>query len=124
VTWTKLPETVPDECEAAGLSDGAFRLHVEALCWTKRRITGGRLSRRDVQRLSTSERTATLVAELLAVDFWTAVGDSGYLIVNCMEHQLEPDLIRKRKEATAERVRRYRRRQARLPATPPDNSHE
>jgi hypothetical protein len=117
MTWTKLSETFADECESAGLSADAFRLHVEALCWTMRRVSGGRLTGRDVRRLSSADRTATAVAELLAVGFWVAVGEDGYVIRHHMQHQPEPDLIRKRRDATAERVRRYRRRQAGLPST-------
>jgi hypothetical protein len=116
MTWTKLAETFADDCETAGLSADAFRLHVEALCWTMRRVSGGRLTTRDVRRLSTSEHTTAAVDELLAVGFWVAVGD-GYLIRHHMEHQPEPDLIHKRRDATAERVRKYRRRQAGLPST-------
>ena len=115
MTWTKLAETFGDECEGAGLSDAAFRLHVEALLWTMRRVTGGRLTPRDVRRLSTSETTAASVAELLAVNYWQALGD-GYLIRHHMEHQPDPELIYKRKEATAERVQKWRRKQAGLPA--------
>ena len=116
MTWLKLAESFADDCEAVELSGAAFRLHVEALCWTMRRISGGRLTERDVRRLSTSEHTAAAVDELLAVGFWVPVGD-GYLIRHHMEHQPEPDLIIKRRDATAERVRKYRRRQAGLPST-------
>jgi hypothetical protein len=116
MTWVKLAESFADDCETVELSADAFRLHVEALCWTMRRVSGGGLTARDVRRLSTSERTAAAVAELLAVGFWVAVGD-GYLIRHHMEHQPEPDLIIKRRDATAERVRKYRRRLAGLPPT-------
>jgi hypothetical protein len=116
MTWVKLAETFADDCETVGLSADAFRLHVEALCWTMRQVSGGRLTGRDVRRLSTADGTACAVAELLAVGFWQPIGD-GYLIRHHMEHQPEPDLIRKRRDATAERVRKYRRRQAGLPST-------
>lgn len=114
MTWTKLPETFGDECETAGLSDAAFRLHVEALCWTMRRVTGGRLTQRDVARLASTDRTAAALAELLAVGYWITLGESGYLIKHTMQHQPEPDLIMRRQQATAERVRKFRRRQAGL----------
>jgi len=36
MTWTKLGDEFSDA--AAGLSSAAFRTHVEALCWSNRRL--------------------------------------------------------------------------------------
>jgi hypothetical protein len=111
MTWTKLSDDFADDCARAGLSDAAVRTHVDGLVWTMRRQTGGRLDSLDVRRgLETADPQAA-IAELLAAGFWVRDGE-GYLIRHHMEHQPEPDVIRKRREKTAERVRRHRRRQA------------
>ena len=114
MTWTKLSDDYTDQC--AQLSDAAFRTHTEGLVWVMRRETGGYLSRRDVLRLAESKHAEMAVTELVSVGWWTIEND-GYRIVHHMEHQPEPDLIERRRELTAERVRKHRRKKAGLPPT-------
>lgn len=111
MTWTKLSDDFADMC--AGLSDAAFRTHVEGLIWTMKRETGGYLSPRDIRRMAESPHADMAVTELINVGWWTVDGQ-GYRIQHHMEHQPEPDLIAKRRELTAERVRRHRRKKAGL----------
>lgn len=111
MTWTKLSDDFADDC--ANLSDAAFRTHVEALIWTMRRETGGYLTIRDVRRCAESPHAEMAVTELVNVGWWT-VEAQGYLIRHHMEHQPEPDLIAKRRELTADRVRKHRRKKAGL----------
>jgi hypothetical protein len=113
MTWAKLSDDFGDECARAGLSDAAFRLHVEGLVWTMRRETGGYIDQRDISRFAETANPALALAELLAVGFWLKDG-TGYRLVRHMEHQPEPDLIAARRKKTTERVRRHRRRQAGL----------
>ena len=105
MTWTKLSDDFADEC--GDLSDHAFRCHVEGLIWALRRETGGYLSDRDVRRCMESERAEDGVAELVARGMWAREGD-GYRIGHHMEHEPEPEVLVKRRAATAERVRRHR----------------
>ncbi|TCO22356.1 hypothetical protein EV652_110342 [Kribbella steppae] len=111
MTWTKLSDDFGDQ--VAGLSDAAFRTHVEALVWTMRRCTGGMLTDRDVRRFAESPDADAGVKELVALGYWTEE-DTGYRIRHHMEHQPEPDLVERRRGQAAERQRRKRRRDAGL----------
>src|SRR5262245_25383776 len=112
----------PDECAQVNLTDAAFRTHVEALVWTMRRETGGYLTWQDVRRFAETGDPEAAITELLAVGFWQRRGD-GFQVRHHMEHQPEPDLIAKRREATANRVRKHRRRKAGLDTdSAPDTS--
>ncbi len=62
MTWAKLSDSFGDE--VAGLSDAAFRTHVEALLWTMRRETDGHLAERDVRRFAETADPAAAVQEL------------------------------------------------------------
>jgi len=113
MTWTKLGDEFPDECARAGLSDAAFRTHVEGLSWTMRRETGGYLSKVDIRKAIETPNAAAAIAELLAVGFWQQT-EHGFLVVHHMAYQPEPDLIAKRRQLTADRVRKHRRHKAGL----------
>lgn len=41
MTWVKVDDTFPDHPRVIGLTDGAFRAHVTALCWAARHLTDG-----------------------------------------------------------------------------------
>lgn len=107
MTWTKLGDEFADECARAGLSDAAFRTHVEALVWTMRRETGGFLDHRDIRKAIETTNAASAIAELLAVNFWEKV-DYGYQVHHHMWCQVEPEVIGKRRDA--ERLRQQRKR--------------
>lgn len=116
MTWTKLSDDYGDECR--DLSDAAFRTHTEALIWAMRRETGGYIEARDVRRFAESPHADAAVDELVAVGWWS-IERQGYRIRHHMEHQPEPDLIAKRRELTAERVRKHRRKKAGLESEVP-----
>jgi hypothetical protein len=115
VTWTKLGDEYGDDCR--DLSDAAFRTHTEALIWTMRRETGGHITARDVTRFAESPHAEMSVSELVNCGWWSVEGQ-GYRIHHHMEHQPEPDLLAKRREMTADRVRRHRRKKAGLEEDP------
>ena len=71
MAWSKLSDTFADECET--LSDGAFRLHVEALCWNGRKLLDCRIPISDLRRFA---KDPSQVDELLAVGWWSQDGDS------------------------------------------------
>jgi len=118
MTWTKLSDDFADQCARAGLSDAAFRTHVEGLTWAMRRETGGYLDHLDIRKAIETPNAAAAIAELLAVGYWQHSG-TGYLVRHHMEHQPEPDVIAKRRELTAERARRLRRKKAGMDGEPP-----
>ncbi|MBB3041146.1 hypothetical protein [Nocardioides soli] len=111
MTWTKLSDDFGVDCR--DLSDAAFRTHVEGLSWVMKRETGGYLDARDIRRFGESPHAEMAIAELVACGWWSIEGQ-GYRIHHHMEHQPEPDLVARRRELTAERVRKHRRKKAGL----------
>jgi hypothetical protein len=113
VTWLKVSDDFGDDCARAGLSDAAFRTHIEGLVWAMRRETGGYLDDLDIRRAIETENAAASIAELLAVGFWVRER-RGYRIAHTMDHQVEPDVIARRRKLATDRKRRQRRRSAGL----------
>jgi hypothetical protein len=111
VTWTKISDDFPEEAARAGLTDSAFRTHVEAMVWTMRRETGGNLTPQDLRRALESPFADDAVDELLARGWWVRDG-TGYRLVVGMEHQPEPEVLAQRRKKTADRVRRHRLKEA------------
>jgi len=70
VTWTKLSDDFADDCWT--LSDAAFRLHVEGLTWSNRKLLDLRLAKDDVRRFAKHPEVAT---ELVASGWWTDRGE-------------------------------------------------
>jgi hypothetical protein len=71
VTWTKLSDDFADDCWT--LSDAAFRLHVDGLVWSNRKLLDLRIPKTDLRRMSTCTEAAA--AELVACDWWADLGD-------------------------------------------------
>lgn len=116
MTWTKLSDDFSDECHT--LSDAGFRTHVEALIWTMRRETDGYITSHDVRRFAESPHAQMAIEELVACGWWEIDGQ-GYRIRHHMEHQPEPDLIARRREQSAQRQKKFRRRKAGLESSGP-----
>jgi len=113
MTWLKLSDDFADECAEAGLSDAAFRTHVEGLLWTMRRESGGRLTPRDVKRFAETDDPDAAVAELAGVGFWADT--TGVIaVVHHMDQQVEPRVLAQRRKLATERQRSVRYRKAGL----------
>jgi hypothetical protein len=107
MVWLKMSDDFGDQCAQAGLSDAAFRTHVEGLAWCMRRESGGQLSERDVRRFAESADAESAVQELVRVGFWTKT-KGGYVVEHHMDEQVEPEVIARRRKLDAERQRRAR----------------
>lgn len=68
MSWTKLSDDFADDCWT--LSDEAFRLHVEGLCYSNRKLLDGRLTYEDVRRFA---KHPEAVAELLTAGWWLEI---------------------------------------------------
>jgi hypothetical protein len=139
VTWVKLSDDFAEKAARSGLSDAAFRTHIEALLWTMRRETGGWIRARDIPRFAETKDPEAAVIDLVSAGWWHhPAGDDRYphddpdydpgadpdlfRIVANMDDQPEPEVIEARRRKTAERVRKLRRRQAGLPEDEPCNA--
>lgn len=107
--WTKLGDEAPDEY--ADLSDAAFRVHVEALCWSNRRLLDLRIPKRDLRRFAFSDEAEQAVKELVECSFWIDDGDAWHL-AHRPEWQQSRDQVEHRRAQNAiaqERRRRHAR---------------
>lgn len=74
MSFGKLSDDFADDCWT--LSDAAFRLHVEGLCWNGRKLLDCRIPKDDLRRFA---RHPEAVAELVEVGWWVDAGEA-YLI--------------------------------------------
>jgi hypothetical protein len=109
MTWLKVSDDFGIDCAEAGLSDAAFRTHVEGLLWSMRRLTGGCLTPTALRHGVETTDPDAAVAELVEAGFWERHG-AGYRIVHGMDVQRTPEQVRADRDATAERQRRWYQR--------------
>lgn len=115
MTWLKLSDDFADDLARIGLSDAAFRAHVEGLLWSMRRETGGELDRIAVRRCIEVADPDAAIQELVDAGLWARLPGGGFQVVHGMDVQVEPDVMAKRREANAERQRRKRRKAVGIP---------
>lgn len=100
MTWTKLGDEFADECWT--LSDKAFRLHAEGLCWSNRMQTEGQLAKEDMRRWARHPEAAD---ELVDVGWWEDHGGH-YQIIHHIGYQRTKKQIAKQSIANAKNANR------------------
>lgn len=106
MTWTKLGDEFSDETQ--DLSDAAFRTHVEALCWSNRRLLDLLIPKRSLKRFAETEDPETAAKELVEAGWWQDTGDAWFIGCRFAEWQLERTVIEHRRTKSAETSRRHR----------------
>jgi hypothetical protein len=84
--WVRLDDQFPIHRKVGALSDPAFRLHVEALCWCARHLTDGVVSRDDLSTVSRIRGAERYAAELVRRGCWSET-DEGWVIHDYLEYQ-------------------------------------
>jgi len=102
--WVRLDDGFPEHPKILRLSDGAFRLHVTAMCWSARQLTDGRIPALWVPR---DRRVA--VHELTAPELWERIDDD-YLVHDWQDWNPSAADIAQIRKNRAERQRRWRDR--------------
>lgn len=110
MTWLKLDDRFAGHPKVSALSDGAFRLHVSGLLYCAGHETDGLIPAELVPTLMPTYRPKYL-PELADRGLWLPRREL-VEVHDFLEYNPSRDQIRKRREATAERVRRWRDRQA------------
>jgi len=105
MTWIKLDDTLPNNPKILPLSNSAFRLYIEGLCYANQYLTDGFLAQAVVKRLDGD--SAHL--ELVDAGLWD-IADGGMQIHDYCEHQTSRADVQAKKDAERERVRSYRNR--------------
>lgn len=112
MTWTKLSDDFTDDCWR--LSDAAFRLHVEALVWSNRKLLDLVIDSADLNRFGAkSARIDEAVAELVESGWWEPT-DTGFRIVHHGVYQRTAEAVLNQQKANHENGRKGGR-----PAGPP-----
>lgn len=110
MTWIKLDDRAPRHPKVAGLSDRAFRLWIQAMCYASEFLTDGALPQAFLR-----DSPAPARRELLSAGLWVET-PTGVLIHDYLAHQSSRDDIER------ERARNRRRRTSAVPAVQPSPS--
>lgn len=77
-TYIRLHDGMPDHPKVVGLTDAAFRLYVEALCWCSRRHANGAIAAAALPSIGIHKRPLALAAELVDAGLWERTEGGGY----------------------------------------------
>jgi len=71
----KFDDQFPLHRKVSGLTDAAFRLHVEAIFWSRRNLTDGFVAQEDLVTVGRFRRPEGLAAELVGRGCWHRTGE-------------------------------------------------
>ena len=103
MTWIKLDDTLPNNPKILPLSDKAFRLYIEGLCYANQYLTDGFLAQAVINRLD----NGNAYQELLDAGLWIQV-ETGAQIHDYCEHQTTRKVVEEKRKQVRNRVTRYR----------------
>ena len=118
MVWVKLSDDFPIKLAELGLSDAAFRTHVEGLCWVMKRENGGAVSEKALKQFAETDHREIAVQELIARGIWAKTTD-GYQILDHMDLQIEPEVLATRRQKDAAKHKAQRMRVATGPTRAP-----
>ena len=103
MTWIKLDDSLPNNPKILPLSDGAFRLYIEGLCYANQYLTDGYLANAVLIRLDQGNNRDELVWAKLWIE-----SEDGIFINDYTEHQSSKADVEAKKEQVRDRVQRFR----------------
>ena len=103
MTWIKLDDSLPNNPKILPLSDGAFRLYIEGLCYANQYLTDGYLANAVLIRLDQGGNRDELVWAKLWIE-----SEDGICINDYTEHQSSKADVEAKKEQVRDRVQRFR----------------
>jgi hypothetical protein len=108
-----------DECWT--LSDAAFRLHVEGLCWSARKLLDCVIPASDLPRFTHHPEA---IDEVLVVGWWVVldVPADHYRIIHNAAYQPLRENVLHRQQVNAENIRKRWSRERRTPSPPTSES--
>jgi hypothetical protein len=113
MTWIKLDDTLPNNPKILPLSDKAFRLYIEGLCYANQYLTDGFLAQAVINRLD----NGNAYQELLDAGLWLEA-EAGMQIHDYCEHQTSRKVVEEKREQVRNRVTRYREKSNAVVTTP------
>ena len=118
MTWIKLDDTLPNNPKILPLSDKAFRLYIEGLCYANQYLTDGFLNSVIVARLN-GEETKT---ELIEAGLWDEV-QNGVQIHDYCKHQTPKSEVQKKREQGRNRAQTHKERVTNASLTLPETEY-
>jgi hypothetical protein len=103
MAWIKIDDTLPNNPKILPLSDGAFRLYIEALCYCNQYLTDGFLADAVLFRLDINNNRKELVEACLWIEC-----QNGMQINDYTEHQTSKAGVEEKRQQSRDRVTRYR----------------
>lgn len=103
MTWVRIDDGFPNHPKIIGLSDGAFRLYITALCYSNAYLTDGIIPRITVKKLSNSRHISALVE----ANLWEICGDD-IKILGYDEYQFTKEKVETERKKAAERKAKSR----------------
>ena len=117
MTWVRFDDTCAEHPKIDGLSDAAHRLWFNAVCYSTKMLTDGRITTSILKKLYHA-RQLKLAEELVKAGLWHEVSD-GYDIHDFLTYQpSRADVLKKRAE-DSERKRRGNASESRRPVPVP-----
>ena len=113
--WVRLDDNFADHPKVIALSDTAFRLYIETLCYSNRQLTDGFIPMPVYIKLSPNDDADYLIeaglweevhGNVISPDLLT-----GYQIRSYTEYQPTREKVEEKREQAKERLRRYRESQ-------------
>ena len=96
-TFVRLDHGMPENRKVMGLTDSAFRLYVEAICWCSRQESDGHIPSAFIRRMGKTKAVQELVKSGLLDD---AVG--GYMVHDYLDFQRSAEEITAYRSAKGE----------------------
>lgn len=120
MTWVRFEDIYPENRKVKALSDAAYRLDIEAVCWASRNLTDGRISAEDLPEIS-RRGTDRNAAELVRRGRWHRAADGpcgseycpnpgpdGWVIHDYLEFQPAREKVIREKKLKTQRQARWR----------------
>jgi hypothetical protein len=114
MSWARIDDSFPEHPKIQRISDKAYRLHVNALCYCNRNLTDGVLSTAAVRAQKTAIRaTKRHVEELVDGALWGPL-TGGYEIHDFLEWNPSAAVVKRKRAEARERMEAHRSRERSL----------
>lgn len=111
MSWVRLDDGFPDNAKVENLSDRAFRLYITGLCLSARKLSDGRLTRKDIAvLLAHTGAKKHHVTELAAGGLWR-LEEGGAFINDYLAYNPTREKVEQRREAARARMSAHRSRE-------------
>jgi hypothetical protein len=115
MTWVRIDDGFPNHPKIIGLSDGAFRLYITALCYSNAYLTDGIVPQKTIKKLSNSRH----ISALIEANLWEKCGDD-IIILGYEEYQFTKERVESERKKAADRMSKSRLLQRTKGVTSPE----